>query len=99
MFIAIVLGVIAGVVSYLPYILATAKSTKTDVEKGIAGLAGWFFFAILGSFIILFACIALCAFLARDVALPFTLSSVIALVTMVFIFSLIVPRQKSRRSK
>ena len=99
MFIAIVLGVVAGLISYLPYILATAKIKKQDVKEGISGLAGWFFFAILGSFVILFACILICIKVARDFALPFTLASIVALFIMVIIFGVIIPKRNNRRIK
>jgi uncharacterized protein with PQ loop repeat len=99
MFIAIVLGVVAGFISYLPYILATAKSKKENAQEGVAGLAGWFFFAILVSFLILFICIVICIKVARDFALPFTLASVAALFIAVFIFGVILPRKDSRRIK
>lgn len=97
MFVAIVLGVIAGVISYLPYILATAKSKKEDAQESVAGLAGWFFFAILCSFVILLVSILLCLKFARDVALPFTFAGIIALFIMVIIFNVVLARKNNRR--
>ena len=68
--IAILIGIVVGAVSVLPFRLAQKKIRGVNpVYSG--GLAAWFAVAIGLSFIMLAAGLVVCGFVARDLLVPF----------------------------
>ena len=88
---AIALGIVVGAAGYVPYVFAKRQSRNTDPSKPL-GYTGWFFFAILVSFVVLFAGIAVCAMVAREFVLPFAIAEVAALFALVIVFGLVKPK-------
>ena len=88
---AVLAGALVGAVGYAPYVLAKRQSRHTDPAHPL-GYTGWFFFAILLSFAILFAAVIVCGMVARDVLLPFAIAEIVVLFVLVIAFGLIAPR-------
>ena len=84
MVIAIIIGILVGIIGYLPFEFALSKLRTLDPTKS-AGLAGLFALAIGASFVLLGGGIIACRFIAYDALIPYTVSElVVFLVAVVF---------------
>ena len=81
---AILLGVVVGAVSFVPYVgLRKAKHATRTSNFGHMTIL---LLALLVSIVILFGATLVCIFTARDVILPFTLAEVITLAVVAIAF-------------
>ncbi|WP_165248444.1 hypothetical protein [Adlercreutzia sp. ZJ141] len=90
--IAIIIGVLIGVVSCLPFRYATVRVRAINPTH-TGSLAGLFFAAIAVSFVMLGAGIVVCGLIARDVLLAYALAEVVSFIVAVIAFGLISKRQ------
>lgn len=89
MVVAIILGILAGAVSYIPHLLVSVKARKIIVAGNTLGTLGWFVGAIAASFVILFAALVACKLIAADVVLPFAAAEVVTFIVVAIVFGLI----------
>ena len=82
---AVVLGIIAGVVSFLPLVLGL-RATKHVTRTSNFGHMGILLLSLLVSIIILFGALIACILIARDLVFPFSLAEVLALVVAAIAF-------------
>ena len=75
---AIILGLLSGVLGFLPLFVGL-RMTKKVTETGNFGHMAILMLALLISFALLFACAIACVMLARDLALHFALSEAVGL--------------------
>lgn len=78
MIVAIVLGVAAGVVGFIPLIIGLQLSKKVTRTSNF-GHASILLLAIVASFVLLIVLAMLCVVVARDLAFPFVLAEAIAM--------------------
>lgn len=79
MVLAIVLGVLSGVLGFLPLVAGLVLAKKATSTSNL-GHAGALLLGVLFSFVILVAALFACAGIARDVLLPFALAEIGVLV-------------------
>ena len=82
---AIVLGVVIGAVSFVPYVIGL-RATKHVTRTSNFGHMSILLLALVVSMAILFGATLVCIFTARDVILPFTLAEVITLAVVAIAF-------------
>ena len=92
MIFAVLVGMVVGAVGYAPYLFAKNRSRHTDPSNPL-GYTGWFLFAILVSFLLLFVGIVVCGMLAKDVLLPFAIAEIAVLFALVMFFGLVKDRK------
>ncbi len=78
MAVAIVLGVLAGAVGFMPLAFGLRMTKRTNEASNFGPMA-ILMLCLLVSFVILFAAAILCVTLARDFALPFALAEAVSL--------------------
>lgn len=78
MAVAIVLGVLAGAIGFMPLVIGL-RMTKTVSPDSNFGPMAILMLCLLLSFVLLFVAAILCVTLARDLALPFALAEAVAL--------------------
>lgn len=82
---AVALGIVIGVVGFIPLIVGL-RATKHVTRTSNLGHMGILMLALLVSVIILFGATIACAMLARDVLLPFGVAEGLALVVAAIVF-------------
>ena len=87
MAVAIVLGVLAGIVGFLP-LFGSLQLAKRATKTSNLGHMGSLLLGVLVSFLLLFGAALACILLARDLALPFTLAEVLALIVVAIGFGI-----------
>lgn len=85
--IAIILGIVAGVVSFLPLVWGMNKARMATPTSNI-GYAGGLLLGVLGSFIILAAAVIICIVAFREMTLYFAISEAAALVVFAIAYGL-----------
>ena len=78
MVIAIVCGVLAGAVGFLP-LLVGLRLTRKVTATGNFGPMAILIISLIVSFAVMFAFAGICIAVARDMAMPFVLSEAVAL--------------------
>lgn len=87
MFVAVALGVALGIVGFAPLIFCVHKAKVTPKDANLSG-TGILLLGLLASFLILGASIIAVAVLARDIMLPFALSTALSLVLTSVIYGI-----------
>ena len=82
---AIVLGVVSGILGFLPLYMGLRLARKATPTSNL-GHAGALLLGVLLSFLILVAAFIVCIFVARDLVLPFVLAEVGGLVVSAVAF-------------
>lgn len=85
---AILCGVIAGVVGFLPLLVGLRLTRKVTATSNF-GHMSILIISLIISFVIMFACAIACVQLARDVAMPFVLAEAVALSVTAVVFGVI----------
>ena len=85
--IAVVVGIVVGLVSFAPLIFGMNKARMASPTSNL-GHAGALLLGVLLSLVILAAAIVACVMLARDVAVPFTLGAAGGLVVAAIAFGI-----------
>lgn len=100
MIIAVILGLVAGVIGFSPLLIGLNMTKKVTATSNF-GHMSILIISLIISFAIMFAAAIICATVARDVALFFVLAEAIALsiVAIVFGFKRIGGKGKERQSK
>lgn len=80
MILAIILGIVAGLIGFTPLYLGQRHAEKMSKQSSALGYVGAALFPVLISFALLAAAMFVCAFVARAVLLPFALAEVAVLV-------------------
>lgn len=78
MAVAIALGLLTGIVGFLPLVFGLRMTKRTTATSSFGPMA-ILMLCLLLSFVILFAAAIVCVKLARDFALPFALAEAVAL--------------------
>ena len=81
MAVAIVLGALSGAAGFLP-LYGSLQLAKRVTRTSNIGHMGALLLGVLVSFVILFCTAIACVLLARDLALPFLLAEVLALIVV-----------------
>ena len=94
---AILVGVLAGVVGFAPYLIA-GRLIRRSAKAGGAGQAITLIGAFVLSFAVLAIAVVICVNISRDMALPFALAEVGTLLVATAIFGLrrLLGRKKER---
>lgn len=87
MAVAIVLGVLAGIVGFLP-LFGSLQLAKRATKTSNLGHMGSLLLGVLVSFLLLFGAALACILLARNLALPFALAEVLALIVVAIGFGI-----------
>lgn len=85
---AIVLGALSGLVGFLP-LLGSLRMTKRVTKTSNLGHMGALLLGVLVSFLLLFGAALACIIAARDLALPFALAEVLALIAVAIGFGVV----------
>lgn len=85
MAVAILCGVLAGVIGFLPLPIGL-RMTRNVTRTSNFGHMAILILALIVSFVLLAVSAFLCVFLARDVALPFVLAEAVALSVSAIVF-------------
>ena len=93
MVLAVVIGIVVGLLSCAPYKLGLSRQ-RTISAKSNLGYMGWFFISVLLSFVILLVSILVCVVVAREFLLPFAIAAIAVMVIGVVVVSIILPRFK-----
>jgi LytS/YehU family sensor histidine kinase len=85
MALAIVLGVVSGIVGFIPLFVALRLSRKSTsvspLSAGLYGLAGFFV-----SLVVVAVALIVCALNARDLVVPFAIAEIITLVVATSVY-------------
>ena len=87
MILAIVCGVLSGVVGFIPLFIGLRLSRKATAASNF-GHMSILILSLIISFIVMFGLAMLCIAIARDYAIPFVLSEAIALSVAAIAFGL-----------
>ncbi len=87
MFVAILVGLVVGVGSFLPLIFGMNKARMVTPTSNL-GHAGSLLLGVLLSFIVLGASMVICVLCFRDVAIPFVLAEAAGLVATAIAFGI-----------
>ena len=85
MVVAIIVAVLVGLVSVIPFNVAIKKIRAVDPTKSL-NLLGPFLLTIAASFVILVAGMVVCKLVAPDVALAYAVAELVAFVVGVIVF-------------
>ncbi len=91
---AVIIGIILGVVSVIPFNVATNRIRKVNPTQTL-NMLGPFLLTILISFVILIAGMIVCRLVAEEVIWPFVIAELLAFAVSVIIFGLVVARRRS----
>ena len=94
MIIAIIVGVIVGIVALIPFYFATKGAKKIDASAGTFAMLGPFLLTIVISFAILVVSLAIGKMLAPSVVAPLAIAEFVAFVLGVIIFAICIARGK-----
>lgn len=95
MIIAIVCGLLSGVVGFLP-LLFGLNVTKKVTSTSNFGHMSILILSLVVSFVVMFALAILCVVVARDYAMPFVLAEAVALSVVAIVFGVIRSRSNSK---
>lgn len=87
MIIAAILGVVAGIVGFLPLRGALELAKRTTATSNLSN-ASSLMLGVVASMFVLAGATILCAGLARDLILPFALAEAVALVLSAVVFGI-----------
>lgn len=90
---AIIVGVLVGLIGFLPYPFVIGKARKMPSQDG-TGYLKWLLVTFAVSFAVLVAALIIASKFAHDVALPFAGAMVITFVASVFVYGLISRKQR-----
>ncbi len=85
MVLAIICGLLAGVIGFLPLVIGLNKTKKVTATSNFGHMA-ILIISLVISFVVMFAFAIGCVFIARDVALFFVLAEAVALSAAAIIF-------------
>lgn len=88
MAVAVVLGALSGIVGFLPLLFGLRMARKATSTSNL-GHMGALLLGVLLSFVILFAAAFACIIAVRDLALPFALAEVLALIVVAIAYGVI----------
>lgn len=80
MVLGVVLGIVVGVVSFLPLLAGLRRVKQMEAQSSAAGYVGPALLSVAASFVILLGAAIVCALVAHDVALPFAIAEIVTLV-------------------
>lgn len=92
MALAIIVGILVGALSVVPFFVAIKNIRKVDPTFSL-NLLGPFLLTIVVSFLILLAGLALCKLIAPDVIVPFAAAEIFVFVAGVLVLGLYKARQ------
>ena len=87
MVLSIVLGIVVGIIGFLP-LFAGFQLTRKATGTSALGQAGALMLGVLISFLLLLGALMVCVFFMRDVAVPFTFSVIGALLVSAVAFGI-----------
>ncbi len=93
MAVAIIVGIIVGVVSVVPFSVAIKKIRTVDPTSSL-NLLGPFLLTILVSFIMLVAGLIVCKLAAPDVVLPYAAAELLAFIVGVIVFGVLIAKRR-----
>lgn len=85
MILAVVLGLVAGVLGFLP-LLGGLQLVKRATSTSNIGQAGGALLGIFGSFVFLAITLVVCIVVARDMIMPFTIAEALALSCVAIVY-------------
>ena len=96
MIIAIIVGVIVGLVALIPFYFATKGAKKIDPAAGSFAMLGPFLLTIVISFAILVVSLAIGKMLTPDFVAPLAIAEFVAFVLGVIIFAICIACGKTK---
>lgn len=93
MVVAIIVAVLVGLVSVIPFNVAIKKIRAVDPTKSL-NLLGPFLLTIAASFVILVAGMIVCKLVAPDVALAYAVVELVAFVVGVIVFGVFLSKRR-----
>ncbi len=91
--VAVIVGIIVGVVSLAPFRVAIKKIRAVNPTDAL-GMLGPFLLTILISFVILIAGLIVCKLVAPDVVLAFAGAEFLAFVVGVIVFGVVISKRR-----
>lgn len=88
MIIAVVCGLLAGIVGFVPLLIGL-RLTKKVTSTSNFGHMSILIISLVASFVVMFALAILCVAVARDFAMPFVLSEAVALSITAIAFGIV----------
>lgn len=89
MALAIGIGVLVGILAFLPMVAGLRVTKRMDAQASAAGYMTPVLLALGGSFIVLVFATVICAVAARPVIVPFVLAEAGALIVIAFVFGIV----------
>ncbi len=93
MVLAIIVGILVGAVSLIPFGFITRRLRKIDPTKALS-LLGTFLIPIAISFVILVVALVICRYAVPDVIIPYAIAEIVAFIVGVIIFGIIFARRQ-----
>lgn len=93
MAVVIIVAVLVGLVSVIPFNVAIKKIRAVDPTKSL-NLLGPFLLTIAASFVILVAGMVVCKLVAPDVALAYAVAELVAFVVGVIVFGVFLSKRR-----
>ena len=93
--IAIVCGLLSGVVGFMP-LLVGLRMTKKVTATSNFGHMSILIISLIVSFVVMFALAMLCVAFARDYAMPFVLAEAVALSVVAIVFGIMRSKSNSK---
>ena len=97
MLVAVILGIVFGAISFIPFIVALKASKRVTATSNVS-LSSLLLLSVFASFVLLFAGVLGCYFVAKDILLIFAISEVAVVVVAAFILAIYV-RTRDTNSK
>ena len=95
MVVAVVVGILFGLVGFVPYAIVT-KRARAMASGGAMGYLKWLLLTFFISFAVLVVAMVVCAKVAHDVALPFALAEILTFVVVIIVFGLFGRGEKNK---
>lgn len=93
MIVAVIVGILVGLISVLPFRVALKKIRTIDPSMPLSML-GPFLITILASFVILVIGMVACKLLAPDVAMAYSFASIVTFVIVVIVFGVFMAKRR-----
>lgn len=90
---AVIVGIVVGLVSIVPFRIATKKIRTVNPTHSLDMLAP-FLLTIAASFVVLVAGLIVCKMAASDVLVPFAAAELVAFVVGVIVFGLVSSKRR-----
>jgi hypothetical protein len=95
--VGVLVGIIVGIVSFLPLRAGVRRVRMMDAQSYSAGYVGPALVSVAGSIAILAVCTALCALVARAAILPFVLAEALTLIIVTAAFAVMRARRDRKK--